>query len=296
MAITFIQQRRRQKALIWIFTGTIFIGLILVWQFVLKPKSVSPPAITSSEISRMTKKIDIDFNAIRNPLSVDFPAFSVNLSAEPDSGIPPLKEVSLVVSVQEPIVGPFSYKFDCNNDGNFEKEVEDTFEKNYTAKNICSYEKEGNYTAKVYAEAILTYYSQKGEKLTQKKNATAQTNILVKTLNHSPVISRCDVSPTEGTTQTNFNFNFTAEATDLDKDPLYYLWEFGDGATSTEQNPNHNYTKVGSYTPRVTVSDGKGGKTNCSPFSLSLLKNLQFFNEVSLPEIKIGRENPFKPY
>ena len=31
-------------------------------------------------------------------------------------------------------------------------------------------------------------------------------------------------------------------------------WDFGDGTTSTEQNPYHDYTVAGSYTVQLTVS------------------------------------------
>lgn len=37
-----------------------------------------------------------------------------------------------------------------------------------------------------------------------------------------------------------------------------WLWEFGDGATSTEQNPSHTYTTVGNFSVGLTVS-GPGG-------------------------------------
>ena len=37
--------------------------------------------------------------------------------------------------------------------------------------------------------------------------------------------------------------------------PLHYLWEFGDGAFSTDQNPNHTYTEIGEYTVFLTVID-----------------------------------------
>ncbi|NMB99583.1 MAG: PKD domain-containing protein, partial [Thermoanaerobaculaceae bacterium] len=39
-------------------------------------------------------------------------------------------------------------------------------------------------------------------------------------------------------------------------DPITYLWDFGDGSTSTEQNPVHTYTKKGTYTWKLTVSSG----------------------------------------
>ena len=37
-----------------------------------------------------------------------------------------------------------------------------------------------------------------------------------------------------------------------------FLWDFGDGSTSTERNPHHKYTKAGSYTVTMSVwQDGK---------------------------------------
>ena len=52
---------------------------------------------------------------------------------------------------------------------------------------------------------------------------------------------------------------FSATGTDPDGDPLTYAWEFGDGGTSSAQNPSHTYTAAGTYAAKVTVSDGKGG-------------------------------------
>jgi hypothetical protein len=52
-------------------------------------------------------------------------------------------------------------------------------------------------------------------------------------------------------------FTFSIEATDFDPGSLTYLWEFGDGATSTEAAPAHIYNVAGSYTAAVTVSDAQ---------------------------------------
>lgn len=37
--------------------------------------------------------------------------------------------------------------------------------------------------------------------------------------------------------------------------PYAYAWDFGDGATSTDANPNHTYTAPGNYTVQLTVVD-----------------------------------------
>ena len=42
--------------------------------------------------------------------------------------------------------------------------------------------------------------------------------------------------------------------------PFTYHWDFGDGKSSTEQNPAHTYEKVGEYTSTLTVTNSKGQK------------------------------------
>jgi peptidyl-prolyl cis-trans isomerase B (cyclophilin B) len=40
-----------------------------------------------------------------------------------------------------------------------------------------------------------------------------------------------------------------------------YLWDFGDGATSTDVNPKHRYTHSGNYTVTLTATKGKKSTT-----------------------------------
>ena len=42
------------------------------------------------------------------------------------------------------------------------------------------------------------------------------------------------------------------------KNPTSWLWDFGDGTTSTEQNPVHAYTSSGNYTVSLTVKNSNG--------------------------------------
>lgn len=42
--------------------------------------------------------------------------------------------------------------------------------------------------------------------------------------------------------------------------PLTYAWTFGDGGTSTLQNPSHTYTTAGNFTVRLIVTDAGGCK------------------------------------
>ena len=43
-----------------------------------------------------------------------------------------------------------------------------------------------------------------------------------------------------------------------------YLWDFGDGKTSAEQNPEYTYRKAGNYKAMLTVTDKAGEKTSFS--------------------------------
>ncbi len=46
--------------------------------------------------------------------------------------------------------------------------------------------------------------------------------------------------------------------------PVTYLWDFGDGETSTEKDPVHTYASKGEYTVKLTVTDQNGGKHDVS--------------------------------
>lgn len=43
--------------------------------------------------------------------------------------------------------------------------------------------------------------------------------------------------------------------------PTYWRWDFGDGGSSTSQNPSHSYEKKGDYTVKLTVGNAAGEAT-----------------------------------
>jgi PKD repeat protein len=54
---------------------------------------------------------------------------------------------------------------------------------------------------------------------------------------------------------------FTDTSTDADGTIASWAWSFGDGITSTEQNPTHAYTEVGTYTVTLVVTDNDGNES-----------------------------------
>jgi PKD repeat protein len=52
--------------------------------------------------------------------------------------------------------------------------------------------------------------------------------------------------------------------------PLEYFWEFGDGSTSSEQNPSHTFTGNGRYTVSLTVTNKYGTDKKTVPAFISV--------------------------
>ncbi len=72
---------------------------------------------------------------------------------------------------------------------------------------------------------------------------------------------------------------FASTVSDPGADTFEFAWDFGDGNTSTQQNPNHTYADDGVYFVSLTVTDDDGGEdevtgqvtvTNVDPQILSL--------------------------
>lgn len=72
--------------------------------------------------------------------------------------------------------------------------------------------------------------------------------------NHAPQITSCRVLSNQ----------FFVEASDPDGDELKFFWNFGDGQSSMEKNPIHQYTKAGTFEPKVRVLDPGGLEENCA--------------------------------
>ncbi|MGH7992104.1 MAG: PKD domain-containing protein, partial [Limisphaerales bacterium] len=74
----------------------------------------------------------------------------------------------------------------------------------------------------------------------------------------APVTAAFSASPTSGLAP------LTVQFTDQSSGPVTARsWNFGDGATSTTQNPSHTYTSAGSFTATLTVT-GNGQNSSAS--------------------------------
>lgn len=117
---------------------------------------------------------------------------------------------------------------------------------------------------------------------------------------HSPQIITFPVSPTVDTILlTGINYNFSAETIYADT----FLWDFGDGITSSDENTSHIYNNVGNYNVTLTVSNEIGNAIAYHIYAVidpSAITNqtatLLQTEQVTLNTYSTQRYNPYQQY
>ena len=90
---------------------------------------------------------------------------------------------------------------------------------------------------------------------TQGSNTLTKTNYISVAAPQPPVASFSG-SPTSGIVPLTVNFTDTSSG-----QPTSWAWTFGDGGTSSAQNPSHVYTVAGTYSVSLTATNGVGSNT-----------------------------------
>ena len=96
--------------------------------------------------------------------------------------------------------------------------------------------------------------------------------------------------PVEGSVATALQFE-SVDALDPDGDSLTYLWNFGDGTTSTLSHPVHQYDKPGVYPVRLTVDDRRGG-TATATADVTILKQVVMHYDATRYRVPQGFVRP----
>jgi len=78
----------------------------------------------------------------------------------------------------------------------------------------------------------------------------------------SPPVADFAYNPEKPKTSTEIHF--IDKSYDTDGTIISWEWNFGDGATTSQQNPTHKYSKSGNYTVTLTVTDNDGATTSFS--------------------------------
>lgn len=131
-----------------------------------------------------------------------------------------------------------SYEWDFDNDGVF-----DAFKSDVKHR----FELEGEYNVTL--------------RITDSIDEVDIDTMTVFILNRNPIVS-FNWLPVEPTILDKVNFNDTSE--DSDGQITSWIWDFGDGMTSIEEDPVHHYQDKGVYTVTLTVTDDDGASDSLS--------------------------------
>ena len=191
-----------------------------------------------------------------NPTHVyaDYGNYSVKLTVSDGKTESSITNPVKVSSENNPPVPEFSYTEDnglvkftntSNDPDGDELSYVWDFGDNTTSTQVSpehQYAKSGAYTVKLTANDGAA---------TVTKEHSVNVSIIDPVVNHKPVaMFRYSAAQNVVT--------FTDASTDADGDQLSYVWDFGDGQSSTAKNPQHTYeAKNASYTVKLTVNDGK---------------------------------------
>jgi len=113
----------------------------------------------------------------------------------------------------------------------------------------------GNYHVRVRGSGkgdLTTGYSNYGS-----LGAYFLTGTVIDPSGNVPPIAAATATPATGDAPLNVQFS-SASSSDPDGSIVSYLWNFGDGTTSTAANPAHTYNAVGQYTVTLTIMDNSG--------------------------------------
>jgi|GEM_PF-1023173 len=130
--------------------------------------------------------------------------FNVSLIARPKSDCAPLDNVDMIATVTNygSSSGDFTYYFDCENDGSWDKIVSDD-SADYTAVDLCDYRNAGSYTARV--------------KVTRNGREATDTEIVrAETCNIPPQSGRVSITKTVSNLTQNIGYQGTVSANPLD--------------------------------------------------------------------------------
>jgi Cysteine protease len=122
-----------------------------------------------------------------------------------------------------------------------------------------------DYSSAATALAGQSYMSRDGITWTDLTSQYANANVCLKgyaLASTSPLTPVASFTATPGSGTVPLTVKFTDQTTGV---PTSWAWNFGDGATSSSQNPTHIFVTAGNYQVQLTASNSAGSSTTCRP-------------------------------
>lgn len=139
---------------------------------------------------------------------------------------------------------------------------------NYSITNIEA----GNYTLTV----TMNGYFPNTANVSVTANQTSTSNISLSIIPPDPIASFTYT----GGTVTPATINFQNNSQNANS----YLWEFGDGSTSTQENPSKTYNQHGTYTVTLTANNTVTGDFNQTSQNITITPGKVFLQRVIVDE------------
>jgi PKD repeat protein len=180
-------------------------------------------------------------------------------SGKPTSGVAPLTVTFSDLSSNTPLSWNWSFGDDS--------------QENATVQNpVHTYTSTGNYTVSLNATNAAGL------------NITTKTSYINVTATQGAPVADFSGTPTSGFSPLTVRFNDISTGF---VNPVAYLWDFGDGSTSTERNPSHTYTASTSVNYTVTFNvTGNYGKTD------TIIKSEYITLEIPTIELTLSESTP----
>lgn len=120
-------------------------------------------------------------------------------------------------------------------------------------------------------------------------------SVVITPVNDAPVASFNIEQNQAGGSEFNFA-NTSNDARDPEGAIVQYEWNFGDGTTSNEKDPYHNYSIVGDYSVTLKVTDNSGSEAEYSEnVSVTVLTSSEDLSNPNVYSLAQNYPNPFNP-
>lgn len=125
--------------------------------------------------------------------------------------------------------------------------------------NIYMYNLSTSQESHISSSSYQYYPAVYGNRIVWTDGRNGNQDIYMATLSYLPA-AVFSASPVSGTVPLKVTFKDSSSGS-----PTSWKWNFGDGNTSTEQNPTHNYSVAGNFTVALTVTNAAGSNTISKP-------------------------------